>query len=174
MDTPCEQEINPEFIQSVLALPTMAEQAAFLSGVHLLNEAGLSNLMDYAAGLVGRDPGQARKLAQLCADKVPKIVARALYIQAQTYAINGEFDVARAMIEPDSTLPSSEATMLAALAYQNLGVCHRRVGHYEEAIYAYAMAEARYRKLNMPAPIGHLSINRGLVLINLGQARVRP
>ena len=222
MDTLCEQEINPEFIQSVLALPTMAEQAAFLSGVNLLNEAGLSNLMDYAAGLVGRDPGQARKLAQLCADKVPKIVARALYIQAQTYAINGEFDVARAMIEasrehyltlgqtgdalrtnvglmnvlcesgqyqdaldigqaildavegtdePDSTLPPSEATMLAALAYQNLGVCHRRVGHYEEAIYAYAMAEARYRKLDMPVPIGHLSINRGLVLINLGQAR---
>ncbi len=73
--------------------------------------------------------------------------------------------------ENDPILLPADATLLAALAYQNMGVCYRRQGRYEDANNAYTQAEEYFREIDMLEPIGHLSVNRAMVLIDLGQAR---
>ncbi|MFQ5857616.1 MAG: CHAT domain-containing protein [Anaerolineae bacterium] len=104
MSTSPGSELNPELIENLLALETREQQSAFLRAANLLHADGLSQLLDVAAHLVRRDPGQARRLADLCADMADSAAAaaaapRATYIRAQTHAINGELNIALSLIK---------------------------------------------------------------------------
>jgi CHAT domain-containing protein len=65
--------------------------------------------------------------------------------------------------------PTPEAGMLIAMAQQNKGRCYEQIGLYDEALEAYAAAEAGYRALAMPDRLGEISNNRGIVLLGLGR-----
>jgi len=65
--------------------------------------------------------------------------------------------------------PSPQARLLLALAYQNRGVCFETIGRYEDALEAYALAEAHFIVLKMTDRIGDVSNNRGIVLVHLGR-----
>ncbi|MFQ5857073.1 MAG: CHAT domain-containing protein [Anaerolineae bacterium] len=72
----------------------------------------------------------------------------------------GEFDVAPA---------PSDSDLLAALVHQNRGVCYEKMGRYDEALSAYASAEARFRALEMTERLGDIRNNRGIILVYLGR-----
>ncbi len=96
--------ITTEWIDGLLALTTVEEQAAHVRAAGLLDEAGLSTLLDETEGLMRQDPSQARLLAEICAALAdlalaPALVPRATYLRAQTHVINGEFVYARELIE---------------------------------------------------------------------------
>jgi CHAT domain-containing protein len=92
------------FVADLLAQPSTEEQLAFLQRANMLSAEGLGGLLDYASDDVGNDPRQASQLAVLCLDvaksaNAPLVVPRATYLLAQTYAINGKFTQASALIE---------------------------------------------------------------------------
>ncbi len=222
-----DSEISSETLESLLALPTLEQQSAFLRSANLLHADGLLQLLDEAAYLAGSDPGKARRLAALCAElaesaNAPAIIPRTTYIRAQTHAINAEYDTALNLIaaaregykalgqeldalrtnlglihvlqelgryqealdagkvildnledasKPESAQASPERSVVAATAYQNTGRCYEQMGHYDEALAAYAAAEALFLALNMTDRIGDINNNRGIVLLNLGRGR---
>lgn len=65
--------------------------------------------------------------------------------------------------------PPPQARLLLALAHQNRGVCFETIGRYEDALEAYALAEAHFTALEMTDRIGDISNNRGIVLVHLGR-----
>ena len=65
--------------------------------------------------------------------------------------------------------PPPQAQLMLALAHQNRGVCFETMGRYEEALNAYALAEAQFTALKMTDRIGDISNNRGIVLVHLGR-----
>lgn len=96
--------ILPESFVQLLALPSKAEQLEELDNLGLLSEAGLSELLDEAEQMARRNPGQARELTLLVEQAAESsgcssITPRALYLQAQSHAINGEFELARELVE---------------------------------------------------------------------------
>jgi CHAT domain-containing protein len=58
---------------------------------------------------------------------------------------------------------------IAILTYNNLGVCYRRMGSYEEALSAYAQGEQICEQAGLPDFLGQIRNNRGLILVNLGR-----
>jgi CHAT domain-containing protein len=62
-----------------------------------------------------------------------------------------------------------DARLIAALAQQNRGVCYVRMGRHEQALEAYAAAEALFVELGLSERVGDISNNRGDVLVNLGR-----
>ena len=71
-------------------------------------------------------------------------------------------------LEGTAELPP-QARMMLALTHQNRGVCFETMGRYEDALEAYARAEAYFSALKMTDRIGDLSNNRGIVLVHLGR-----
>lgn len=69
----------------------------------------------------------------------------------------------------DVTPTEVQSTLLSALVHQNFGICYRRMGRYEEALSAYAVAEACYRALGMSERLGEILDNRGHIFLHLGQ-----
>jgi CHAT domain-containing protein len=63
-----------------------------------------------------------------------------------------------------------EAQLVAALAYQNKGVCHRLMGRYEAALAAYAAAESWFQTIGLRERVGDIQNNRGIILLHLGRA----
>jgi CHAT domain-containing protein len=216
--------IAPGFLEKLLAAPTREQQTALLHAAQLLNSAGIAELLDIAAQRVRGDPGQGRRLAQLClavADRssASALKPRALYLCAQSHAANAEFETALDLIEQawraysaqgdeldalrtsvgrmgvlidlgryqealataqatlqalsaigdDTSDPLSPTELIAALAYQNIGVCYEQMGRYDPALDAYAEAERRFHALGMPDRIGDIANNRGVVLLSLGR-----
>jgi tetratricopeptide (TPR) repeat protein len=104
MNNPSENNgIDPRLAEKLLALPTLAQQLTFLQDANLAHTEGLLRLLDYAAELVRDNPGQARRLAAICADVagqagIGEAIPRAAYIKAQTYALAGEFGLALDLI----------------------------------------------------------------------------
>ena len=99
-----DHKVDAGFLEELLALPTLEQRSAFLRTAGLLNAEGLEQLLDFADRLVRSDPGQAHRLAALCADladraAAPAAVPRASYIRGQTYAANGELGAALRMAE---------------------------------------------------------------------------
>ena len=102
--TSVSDHVTAEFVEGLLALPTLEQRSAFLRAGGLLDAGGLERLLDFADRLVYSHPGKARRLAELCADladraAAPTAVPRASYIRAQVYAVNGELDAALRMAE---------------------------------------------------------------------------
>lgn len=86
-------------LSALLACARPEGRRAFLEEAELFNAEGLSFLLEEAHNLAGSDPGQARQLAGLCASfaaeaGVPQLIPKADYLQAQTYAANGELEAA--------------------------------------------------------------------------------
>ena len=99
-----DHKVDAGFLVELLALPTLERRSAFLRTAGLLNVEGLEQLLDLADRLVRSDPGQAHRLAALCADlsdraAAPAAVPRASYIRTQTYQANGELGAALRMAE---------------------------------------------------------------------------
>src|SRR4028119_1107069 len=59
--------IEPGLLDELLGLPARAQQARLLRERQLLDAGGLDLLLDAAETLLDADPGQARRLAELCA-----------------------------------------------------------------------------------------------------------
>lgn len=133
-------QITSEFINELLAQPTLEQQSASLQRAGLLHAEGMSRLLDAATHLVRDDPGQARRLAILCATMAdsagaPLIVPRATYIRAQTHAINGEFNIALSLIKSAHDGYAALGEELEALR-TNVGLMHvlGELGRQQEAI----------------------------------------
>jgi tetratricopeptide (TPR) repeat protein len=92
-----EGGIESRFVDDLLALQTQGQRAGFLREAGLLTQEGLDRLLDVADGLLGNDPGVARRLAELCggladAADAPPAVPRANYIIAGACSTLGEFE----------------------------------------------------------------------------------
>ncbi len=103
---------------------------------------GLARLLDLATHLIDSDPGQARRLAGVCtelADRAaaPAAIPRVAYIQAQTYAIDAEFETAFALIESARQGYLAVGEELQALR-TNIGLMTvlNELGRYQEALAA--------------------------------------
>ena len=100
---PDARAIDPIDVPRLLAAsPT--EQIALLRAAGAYDAAGVSDLLDIAADMIGSNPLQARALAQLCgalaADTgADEIAPKATYLRAQTHAITAECAVALTLIE---------------------------------------------------------------------------
>ena len=62
-----------------------------------------------------------------------------------------------------------QSKMLTALVHQNSGLCYERMGRYDEALGAYAVAEECYRALDMSERLGEILDNRGRIFLHLGR-----
>lgn len=60
---------------------------------------------------------------------------------------------------------------LEAMVQESRGSVYEEMGRYDEALEAYAAAEAGYNALGMHERLGALSNNRGVVLLGLGRGR---
>ncbi|MBV7336739.1 CHAT domain-containing protein [Chloroflexi bacterium TSY] len=95
--------INAVWLDELLALQTFEEQIDVLQKAELLDELGIDSLLDETEKLARRNPGQARQLAVCCRQaathiRIPTLVPRALYLEAQSHAINGDFATANELI----------------------------------------------------------------------------
>jgi tetratricopeptide (TPR) repeat protein len=98
------QNVIAKCVDEVLAARTLEQQASVLRSAKLLNAEGVDRLLDFAERLLYSDPGEAQRLATLCADLAHRAgasaaVPRAFYIRAQAHAAIGEFDAALRMAE---------------------------------------------------------------------------
>ncbi len=130
------------WLNQLFDLPDAERRVTLLRDAHLLNLDGLSGLLDQAMQYARADPGKARSLASICADSalaasIPEIAPRALYVRAQTHAINGEFALALEQIESARLAYETTGDLLSALR-TNLGKMHvlNELGRYEEALRA--------------------------------------
>jgi CHAT domain-containing protein len=69
----------------------------------------------------------------------------------------------------DRPEPPTAERLVLALAYLNRGVCFETTGRYQDALEAYARAEAHFTVLEMPERVGDVANNRGIVLVHLGR-----
>lgn len=95
--------VSDAAIAQLLATPSLEAQTRYLAEADLLNDAALSHLLAEAEARARRDPGQARKLAALCAHLAaeggdPALVAPAHYLQAQACAVQGDLEGALTLI----------------------------------------------------------------------------
>ena len=93
--------VTAEWIDALLQVNELEQQLALLRSAHLLDSEGLLQVLDQAMPRARSHPAQARQLAAICAQaakeaNAPVIVPRAKYLQAQTFAINGDFNSAGA------------------------------------------------------------------------------
>lgn len=70
-----------------------------------------------------------------------------------------------------SPLATDEAQTLLALVKTQQGICCDQLGRFQEALAAFAEAEALYEALAMPAHNAAVKNNRGLALVYLGRVR---
>jgi len=132
--------VSAEWIDALLQLPALEQQLALLRSAHLLDAEGLSRLLDQAMQLARSDPAQARQLASICAEaaeeaNAPVIVPRSMYLQAQTHAINGEFNPALELIQSALVGYESIGERMEALR-TNVGRIHvlNELGRHAEAL----------------------------------------
>lgn len=115
-----ESTIGPVWIDQLLSLTNFEQQRTLIDSKKLLDASGLSILLDHSERLTGRAPRQAQKLSALCADiadliDAPKLAARALYLQAQTFLIQGRLDTSLEFIERAQSVYLSHGLELDAL-----------------------------------------------------------
>lgn len=120
--------VTAKWIDMLLQVHNLEQQMALLRSAHLLHVEGLSQVLDQAMQRARSDPAQARQLAAMCAQaaeeaNAPVIVPRAKYLQAQTYAINGEFNKALELIQSAFVEYEAIGELMEALR-TNIGRMH--------------------------------------------------
>lgn len=105
-------------LDDLLAVPGAAERRALLAERGLIDEAGLSGVLDRVEELVHDNPRTASELAELVessASRWPPVRARARYLRARVLAERGELDAALALIHSARTEWWDAGLHLAAL-----------------------------------------------------------
>lgn len=132
--------LKDEWTQALLQIPSVEEQLTWLEMTGRLTGVDLGELLDVATGRMRSHPDQARQLAVLCAAAapaagVPLLAPRATYLQAQSYALHGQFDRALAFIQAARQGFIELGATLEAIR-TNLGRIHilNEVGRHREAL----------------------------------------
>lgn len=169
-----------EWIESLLQSPARDERLSLLRSAQLLDPTGLSQLLDQAMQLARSDPGQARRLAIICAEaaddaNAPVIVPRSMYIRAQTYAANGEFDTALDLIESAFAAYQSLGEEMEALR-TNIGRMHvlNELGRHTDALDAGQLVLDTLAPPTEPTPQAQMMLalahqNRGVCFETMGR-----
>lgn len=133
-------EPTAQYADTLIHLPTRADQLSCLADAGLDHAAGLERLLALVATLIRTNPTQARRLAQLCIDLAPQLdaaalIPRAAYLQAQTHAIDGDFAPALALIQTARDGYAVQGETLSALR-TNVGLMHvlNELGRHQEAV----------------------------------------
>ena len=165
--------LDPDWLTALLAQPTADSQKQLLQQADLWHEAGLTHLLESAGQLINRDLRQARQLLDLCAaiapELAPTLLPRAVYLRAQTFALNGEFEQALAEIERAQTGFRETGQTMAALR-TNVGLLNVLIhlGRYQEALATADSALAVVAQADDLSPdntnllMAHLQNNRGI------------
>lgn len=91
------------FAEACLDLPNLTDQMAHLQTAHLLDTAGLSQLVEPAGLLVRRDSCRATQLTAVCLNiaedaGIPGVTPRAAYLKAQAQVLTGDLDSALQLV----------------------------------------------------------------------------
>ncbi|MDQ4076498.1 MAG: CHAT domain-containing protein [Chloroflexota bacterium] len=142
MPTPANNPVDDDWLDALLRLASVDQQASFLQAAGWLNENGLSQLLGLAMTLARSDPGKARQLTTLCADlaervDAPHLIPRATYLRAQTHAINGELNIALQLTKAARSGYEALGEQLEALR-TNVGLMRvlNELGRHREALHA--------------------------------------
>lgn len=134
--------LTAQWIEEFLALPALDQQMVVLQTADLLHAEGLSQVVEFSAQLVRRDPGQAKQLTAICltiaqSANIPGVIPRAQYLKAQTHALTGELDIALQLIQAAQAGYTAKGQELLALS-TNVGLMHilAESGQYAAAIAA--------------------------------------
>jgi len=169
-----------EWIDTLLQSPTLEERLSLLRSAQWLDREGLSQLLDQAMQLARSDPRQARRLAIVCAEaadeaNAPVIVPRSMYIRAQTYAINGEFDSALELIQSAFARYESLGERMEALR-TNIGRMHvlNESGRHIDALDAGQLVLDTLASMTEPSPQAQMLLalahqNRGVCFETMGR-----
>ncbi|MBK8985143.1 MAG: CHAT domain-containing protein [Chloroflexi bacterium] len=172
--------LTPEFIAELLTQPTAVAQTVFLLQADLWHETGLTRLLDSANRLINSDLAQARQLLDLCADLAPALAPslqpQAIYLRAQTFALNGEFESALAGIA-QAQAAYQETGQTAAALRTNVGQINVLIhlGRYQEALdTAQTALAAITQTTDLPEETAvlltaHLQNNRGICYKFMGR-----
>ncbi len=94
--------LTPQWIDDLLALPTVPAQRQRMQQAGLADEAGLAALLDAGSQRLTSDLAQARQLLDLCSalapDLAPALEPQAIYLRAQALAMGGDLEAALAGI----------------------------------------------------------------------------
>jgi CHAT domain-containing protein/tetratricopeptide (TPR) repeat protein len=94
--------LSPEWIAELLAQPTAVAQTHLLQQADLWHKAGLARLIQSGGQLINHNLAQARQLLDICLAFAPELAPalrpQALYLRAQTFALNGDLEQALAEI----------------------------------------------------------------------------
>lgn len=140
-----DADIHPNQIAALLAQPSVAAQVQWLQQAALWDEDGLAKLLDAGDQLINHDLDQARRLLDLCVDQAPTLapllLPQAIYLRAQTFALNGDFEQALTQIHLARAGYETTGQTAAALR-TNVGLLHVliHVGRYQEALAAASTA----------------------------------
>lgn len=172
--------VTAEWIDTLLHSPTLEERLLLLRSAQLLDGEGLSQLLDQAMQMARSDPGQARRLAIVCAEaadeaNAPVIAPRSMYIRAQTYAANGEFNTALELIQSAFAGYESLGERMEALR-TNIGRMHvlNELGRHTDALDAGQLVLDTLAPMTEPSPQPHLLLglahqNRGVCFETMGR-----
>ena len=181
MNTPPTHPLTPEEIAALLAQPAGAAQQAWLRQAGLWREAGLAQLIEAGGQLVNNDLPQARRLLDLCVAIAPALALQlqpqAIYLRAQTFALEGDFEQALAQIA--AARAGFQATGQSAAALRtDVGLLHVLIhlGRHQEALATAAAAlEAVAQTGDSLPPEGaallsaRLRQNQGICFKNMGR-----
>ncbi len=170
--------LAPQWVDDLLALPTLEQQLSALRAADLFHAAGVEQLAALAAQWMGRAPGRAQQLIAICLAlaqtlHLPHLVARAQYLQAQAHALAGEFEIALPLVQAAHASYTALGEETEALA-TNIGLMHilAESGQYEAAIAA--GQEVLQKAGPSPAPevqpiVARAHHNQGLCYRRLGR-----
>jgi CHAT domain-containing protein len=175
-----ELPLPAERLVDLLAQPTPATQIAFLQQADLWHADGLARLLAVAPWLISNDLEQARRLLDLCAELAPtlapSLLPQAIYLRAQTFALNGDFDQALASIK-EAQAGYWQTGQTAAALRTNVGLLNVLIhqGRYQEAL---ETAETALTAIAQAADLepdtvtlltAHLQNNRGICYKFMGR-----
>lgn len=176
-----ETTLSPQLIAELLALPTVEAQTQLVQQAGLADEAGLASLLDAGGQRINNDLREARRLLDLCIaiapTLAPQIEPQAVYLRAQTYALDGDFDQALAQIAAARAGYRATGQTAAALR-TNVGLLNVLIhlGRHQEALAtadAALEAVAQAAEALAPETIALLSAllqqNRGICYKNMGR-----
>ena len=172
--------VTAEWIDTLLQSPALEQRLSLLRSAQLLDGDGLSQLLDQAMQMARSDPGKARRLAIVCAEaadeaNAPIIAPRSMYIRAQTYAANGEFNTALELIQSAFAGYESLGERMEALR-TNIGRMHvlNELGRHMDALDAGQLVLDTPALMTEPSPQAQMLLalahqNRGVCFETMGR-----